>query len=130
MALARVAAQSAAKSGVKGAAQSAAKQGTRGRGRGRGMGDGGGEEEEASEAPAPPSDMSARVRSGIKADISSLNKAHDNIQYLMTTDQRTSTIPTMWRRKNVASGEPSIIPVLLELTRAATTKKSVDCGCD
>ena len=130
MAIARVAAQSAAKSGVKGAAQSAAKQGTRGRGRGRGMGDGGGEEEEASEAPAPPSDMSARVRSGIKADIASLNKAHDNIQYLMTTDQRTSTIPTMWRRKNVASGEPSIIPVLLELTRTATTKKSVDCGCD
>jgi len=136
MAIGRAVAQSAAKGGVRGTAQAAAKQGTKrgGRGRGRGMGDGGGEEEEASETPAPPSDMGARVRSGIKADykstIASLNKAHDNVQYMMTDDQRTSSIPTMWRRKNVASGEPSIIPVLLDLTRATTTKKSDDCGCD
>jgi len=136
MAIGRAVAQSAAKGGVRGTAQAAAKQGTKrgGRGRGRGMGDGGGEEEEASETPAPPSDKGDRVRSGIKADykstIASLHKAHDNVQYIMTNDQRTSSIPTMWRRKNVASGEPSIIPVLLDLTRATTTKKSDDCGCD
>jgi len=136
MAIARVAAQAAVRGGAKGAAQGAAKQGAKqGRGgtKGRGRGQGGGGEEDSEGGGGAPQLPVAELASAVAENITaplSMKKTVDNVQYNMTTDQRTSSLSTMWRRKNVASGEPSLIPLLIDLTRATTTRKSDDCGCD
>jgi uncharacterized membrane protein YgcG len=131
MAIARVAAQSAAKGAAKGAAKQGAKEaGKKGRGRGRGRGGEGGEDSEGGGgAPQLPiAEVASAVAENITSPLS-MKKTVDNGQYHTTKDQRTSSVSTMWRRKNVASGEPSLIPLLIDLTRATTTRKSDDCGC-
>ena len=58
----------------------------------------------------------------------------DHMQYQMVNDQRTSSVPaSLSRRKDVTSGQVSILPFLVDLARATTAKpikKSNDCGCD
>ena len=58
----------------------------------------------------------------------------DHMQYQMVNDQRTSSVPaSLSRRKDVTSGQVSILPFLVDLARSTTAKpikKSNDCGCD
>jgi len=57
----------------------------------------------------------------------------DHMQYQMVNDQRTSSVPaSLSRRKDVTSGQVSILPFLVDLVRATTAKpikKSDDCSC-
>tara|TARA_R110002020_G_scaffold22620_3_gene76263 strand:+ start:2147 stop:3562 length:1416 start_codon:yes stop_codon:yes gene_type:complete len=60
--------------------------------------------------------------------------AKDHLQTRMDKDQRQSHVHALSRRnRKVTSGQPSLIPLLIDLLRATKTKpvkKSDDCGCD
>ena len=58
--------------------------------------------------------------------------AKDHLQYRMDKDQRQSSVHALSRRKEVTSGQPQLLPFLIDLVRATkpkTVKKSGDCGC-
>ena len=58
--------------------------------------------------------------------------AKDHIQYRMDKDQRQSPVHALSRRKEVTSGQPQLLPFLIDLVRATKTKsvkKASDCGC-
>jgi len=58
--------------------------------------------------------------------------AKDHVQYQMLDDQRISSIASLSRRKDVTSGQVSVLPFLVDLVRATTAKpikKSDDCSC-
>ena len=56
--------------------------------------------------------------------------AKDHVQ--QTKDQRQAPVTALSRRKEVTSGQPQLLPLLIDLARASTekpVKKSDDCGC-
>jgi len=58
--------------------------------------------------------------------------AKDHTQYTMEQDQRQSTVyPSLFRRKDVTSGQRGVIPMLISLVSKPKDKlkKSDDCGC-
>jgi len=60
--------------------------------------------------------------------------AKDHLQTRMDNDQRQSDVYALSRRnRKVTSGQPQLLPFLMDLvraTKAKAVKKSDDCGCD